>query len=49
MADGVIIRPDDVSDAVAIARVHVDSWRTTYAGIVPDDYLDASPTDQEEN
>ena len=23
----------------AIAHVHVDSWRTTYAGIVPDAYL----------
>jgi GNAT superfamily N-acetyltransferase len=26
-------------DASAIARVQVDSWRTTYAGIVPADYL----------
>jgi len=24
---------------VAIARVHVESWRSTYAGIVPDEYL----------
>ncbi len=28
--------PADVSD---LARVHVDSWRTTYRGIVPDEYL----------
>src|SRR5262245_23858420 len=27
------------ADAAAIARVHVDSWRTTYAGLVPDDFL----------
>lgn len=27
------------SDAPGIARVHVDSWRSTYIGIVPDDYL----------
>lgn len=27
-------------DALAIARVHVDSWRSTYAGIVPQDFLD---------
>lgn len=27
------------ADAPAIARVHVDSWRTTYRGLVPDDYL----------
>jgi hypothetical protein len=26
-------------DALAMARVHVDTWRTTYAGIVPDEHL----------
>jgi len=26
-------------DAVGISHVHVDSWRTTYAGIVPEEYL----------
>lgn len=35
----VSIRAAEPGDAVAIARVHVESWRTTYAGIVPDDYL----------
>lgn len=34
------IRPATVADADSIARVHVDSWRTTYAGIVPQAYLD---------
>ena len=33
------IREASPTDATAIARVHVDSWRTTYAGIVPADYL----------
>jgi GNAT superfamily N-acetyltransferase len=33
------IREATVQDAAAIARVHVESWRTTYAGIVPDAYL----------
>jgi GNAT superfamily N-acetyltransferase len=33
------IRPAQVADADAIARVHVDSWRTSYKGIVPDDVL----------
>lgn len=28
-------------DARSIAAVHVDTWRTTYAGIVPDDALAA--------
>jgi GNAT superfamily N-acetyltransferase len=29
-----------VEDAPAIARVHVESWRTTYEGIFPDSLLD---------
>jgi GNAT superfamily N-acetyltransferase len=32
-------RPAVIGDAAAIARVHVDSWRTTYAGLIPDDFL----------
>jgi GNAT superfamily N-acetyltransferase len=35
----MFIRPAAITDAAAIARVHVDSWRTTYAGMVPADYL----------
>jgi len=35
----VIIREACIDDAVGIAKVHVDSWRTTYAGIVPDEFL----------
>jgi ribosomal protein S18 acetylase RimI-like enzyme len=33
------IRAAYAIDTLAIARVQVDSWRTTYAGIVPADYL----------
>jgi ribosomal protein S18 acetylase RimI-like enzyme len=33
------IRPATVDDAIGIAKVHVDSWRTTYKGIFPDDFL----------
>jgi L-amino acid N-acyltransferase YncA len=33
------IRLAQESDAAAIAKIHVDSWRTTYKGIVPDDHL----------
>ena len=33
------IRPAGIHDAAAIARVHVESWKTTYAGVVPDAYL----------
>jgi len=35
----VVVRSADPSDADAIARVHVDVWRSTYVGILPDDYL----------
>ncbi len=35
----MLIRPAHIADADAIAKVHVDVWRTTYPGIVPDDYL----------
>jgi GNAT superfamily N-acetyltransferase len=35
------IREPTVADASQIARVHVDSWRTTYAGIVSQAYLDS--------
>jgi hypothetical protein len=33
------IRQAEQSDCEGIARVHVDSWREAYAGIVPDEYL----------
>ncbi|MFJ5714435.1 GNAT family N-acetyltransferase [Neobacillus sp. NPDC093127] len=33
------IRKAVLADAVGIAKVHVDSWKTTYANIVPDEYL----------
>jgi ribosomal protein S18 acetylase RimI-like enzyme len=36
MMTGIAIRRARIGDARAVARVHVDSWRTTYAGIIPD-------------
>jgi ribosomal protein S18 acetylase RimI-like enzyme len=33
------IRDATPADAPAIARVHVDSWRATYRGLMPDDLL----------
>jgi GNAT superfamily N-acetyltransferase len=35
----VSIRAATLLDAEAIAKVHVESWRTAYRGIVPDDFL----------
>ena len=35
----VWIRAAEKRDAAGIAHVHIQSWRTTYAGIVPEEYL----------
>src|SRR5699024_3828292 len=35
------IRKAAQQDARGIAKVHVDSWRTTYKNIVPDEFLDS--------
>jgi ribosomal protein S18 acetylase RimI-like enzyme len=40
----VTIRPATAADAGEIARVHVDTWRSTYPGIVPQEYLDSLET-----
>ncbi|CAM3487128.1 GNAT family N-acetyltransferase [Deinococcus saxicola] len=34
------IRLATPADAPAIARIHVTSWRETYAGLMPDDFLE---------
>lgn len=36
---GVVIRPARRADADAIARIYVETWRSTYAGILPDRLL----------
>jgi ribosomal protein S18 acetylase RimI-like enzyme len=33
------IRDATLADVPAIARIHVDSWRATYRGLMPDDLL----------
>ena len=40
-----LVRRADIEDAAAIAAVHVDSWRTTYRGLLPDDFLDSLDED----
>lgn len=35
-----LVRPAEPEDASQIAHVHVESWRTTYPGILPADVLD---------
>ena len=33
------IRTANTNDAQGIAKVHIDTWRTTYDGILPDEFL----------
>jgi ribosomal protein S18 acetylase RimI-like enzyme len=35
----MLVREATQDDISAIAQVHVDTWRTTYRGIVPDEFL----------
>jgi L-amino acid N-acyltransferase YncA len=42
------IRSAQVTDAGGIARVHVDCWRSTYAGLVPQAHLDGLSRAQRE-
>lgn len=35
----MLIRNATQADVTAIARVHADTWRSTYQGIVPDEHL----------
>ena len=35
----MIIRQATLADAPAIAKIRIDTWRTAYRGIVPEDYL----------
>lgn len=35
----MIIHEAILTDAPGIARVHIDTWRSTYRGIVPDEFL----------
>lgn len=42
------IRLATIEDATGIARVHVDSWRTTYTGIVDPSFLDSLSYEERE-
>jgi GNAT superfamily N-acetyltransferase len=46
VAAGIIVRAARPSDAGAIARVHVDSWRVGYRGLLADDALEQLSVDE---
>lgn len=43
------IRKAKAEDTAGIAKVHVDSWRTTYKNIVPDEFLERMSYEEREN
>jgi hypothetical protein len=45
----MILRAATTEDIPAIARVHVDTWRSTYSGIIPEEYLANLSYKQREN
>ncbi|MEN9518982.1 MAG: hypothetical protein RLZZ381_1570 [Cyanobacteriota bacterium] len=45
----MIIREATYSDVPAISKVHVDTWKTTYRGIVPDEHLANLSYERREN
>jgi ribosomal protein S18 acetylase RimI-like enzyme len=36
-----MVRAAEVADAAAVAKVHVATWRSTYRGLLPDDFLES--------
>ncbi|MGE7602527.1 N-acetyltransferase family protein [Peribacillus sp. NPDC097675] len=42
----MFIRKATLADAIDIAKVHVDSWRSTYKNIIPDEFLKKLSYDQ---
>ena len=43
------IRRATSSDAANIAKVHVDSWRTTYQNVLPTDFLESLSYEKRKN
>jgi GNAT superfamily N-acetyltransferase len=42
------IRPAALSDATALASLHIQTWRDAYTGMTPGDYLDALDLEERE-
>ncbi|ACV09324.1 GNAT family N-acetyltransferase [Jonesia denitrificans] len=45
----ITVRHAQHSDASAIARIHIMSWRQAYSGYISNDYLDQLDVDEREN
>lgn len=49
MAKNISIRTANISDALDISYVHVESWRSAYEGIISNDYLQKISVCEREN
>jgi GNAT superfamily N-acetyltransferase len=45
----MIIREAKATDAAPIAKINVESWKATYSGIMPQEYLDSLSDEQRTN
>lgn len=41
------VRPAQISDAPGLARVRVETWRTSYRGLIPDETIDGMDIEKE--
>jgi ribosomal protein S18 acetylase RimI-like enzyme len=48
MTDDMHVTRAELHDARAVAQIHVETWQTAYAGIVPDSYLSSLSVDERE-
>ena len=48
MAANIAIRPSEPGEARRLAEIYVETWRTTYAGMLPDNVLLRMSVDQQE-
>lgn len=48
MAGNIAVRPSEVREARRLAEIYVETWRTTYAGMLPDTVLLRMSDDQQE-
>ena len=45
LASNIKIRTAQTGDEEQLARVHIQSWQESYAGLLPQDYLDQLPSE----
>ena len=48
MAGNIAVRPSSPREARSLAEIYVETWRTTYAGMLPDNVLLRMSVDQQE-